>query len=193
VEKLLGAAPPERARAEVVKRRVGTEIALVAVMADSLDALRAAGPVRPRRPPDVAGLRVVLAEDDATMRHLVALALRRDGFEVLEVADGHALAKVADAVAADELEISVVISDIRMPGKSGLSALPILQKATTAPPVLLITAFGDAATHEAAERLGAAGVMDKPFEIDDLRTVVWYLALGAQSRTRAKAAAERAR
>ena len=152
-------------------------------MADSLDVLRAAGPIRPRKPPeDVAGLRVVLAEDDATMRHLVALALRRDGFEVLEVADGHALARVADAVAADELQICLVISDIRMPGKSGLAALPILRQSATAPPVLLITAFGDAATHEAAERLGAAGVMDKPFEIDDLRTVVWYLALGAKTR-----------
>ena len=112
------------------------------------------------------------------MRHLVALALRRDGFEVIEVADGHGLARVADAVAADEIEICLVISDIRMPGKSGLAALPTLRRSATAPPVLLITAFGDPATHEAAERLGAAGVMDKPFEIDDLRTVVWYLALG---------------
>jgi DNA-binding response OmpR family regulator len=135
---------------------------------------------------------VVLAEDDATMRHLVALALRRDGFEVLEVADGNALAEVADAVAADEIEICLVISDIRMPGRSGLSALPTLRQSAAAPPVLLITAFGDAATHEAAERLGAAGVMDKPFEIDDLRTVVWYLAMGARNRARgAQATAEK--
>jgi DNA-binding response OmpR family regulator len=124
------------------------------------------------------------------MRQLVALALRRDGFEVLEVEDGNALAKVADAVAAEELEICLVISDIRMPGKSGLSALPILRRSAASPPVLLITAFGDAATHEAAERLGAAGVMDKPFEIDDLRTVVWYLALG---RRRATNGSEQAR
>ena len=135
---------------------------------------------RPRQPPDVTGLRIVLAEDDPTMRELVALALRRDGFEVLEVADGHALARVADAVAADEIEICLVISDIRMPGKSGLAMLPILRRSISSPPVLLITAFGDPATHEAAERLGAAGVMDKPFEIDDLRTVVWYLALNGR-------------
>jgi DNA-binding response OmpR family regulator len=139
---------------------------------DSIDSSRE----RLNGPPDIVGLRIVLAEDDTMMRELVAVALRRDGFEVIEVADGNALAKLASAVVADELEICLVITDIRMPGRSGLAALPILARSGDAPPVLLITAFGDPATHEAAARLGAAGVIDKPFEIDDLRTVVWHLA-----------------
>ncbi len=141
---------------------------------------------RLKGPPDVVGLRIVLAEDDTMMRELVALALRRDGFEVIEVADGNALAKLASAVVADELEICLVITDIRMPGRSGLAALPILARSGDAPPVLLITAFGDPATHEAAARLGAAGVIDKPFEIDDLRTIVWHLARIGRKRSESR-------
>jgi len=116
--------------------------------------------------------RVLLAEDDGELRSLIAHALRDDGFDVVEVSDGQALVDLlADAVAADGAldGYDLVVSDIRMPGFSAIDVLAAMRPFLTRTPVVLITAFGDAKTHDRALRLGAAAVIDKPFDLDDLR------------------------
>jgi CheY-like chemotaxis protein len=126
---------------------------------------------RPRTLP----LRVVLAEDDTEVRLLLAHALRKDGHVVIEVASGHELIDMLCVLALDPFEggmPDVVVSDIRMPGKSGLDVLEALHAVSWRTPFVLTTAFGDAATHARARAMGAFAVFDKPFDIDDLRTVV---------------------
>jgi DNA-binding response OmpR family regulator len=59
-----------------------------------------------------------------------------------------------------------------MPGPSGLEVLARLREEEWATPVLLISAFDDDATHAEARRLGAVGVLHKPFDLDDFRTAV---------------------
>lgn len=118
--------------------------------------------------------RVLVAEDDAEMRGVLATALRKDGYEVVEARDG---AEVLDLIGDSLLRRKtdppdVLVADIRMPGFSGLQVLAGLRQADWAMPVVLITAFGDLGTHAEARRLGAAAVFDKPFDIDDLRTLV---------------------
>jgi DNA-binding NtrC family response regulator len=66
----------------------------------------------------------------------------------------------------------VLVSDVRMPGLGGLDVLRGLRHCEWANPVILITAFGDEATHLEAVRLGAAAVLDKPFDVDDLRAIL---------------------
>jgi len=115
--------------------------------------------------------RLLLAEDDVELRSLIATSLREDGFEVVEVADGNALVdRLADAMAADgSLDgFDLVVSDIRMPGFSALEVMTGMRRMLFRTPVVLITAFGDAKTHERARRLGAARVFDKPFDVDEL-------------------------
>jgi DNA-binding response OmpR family regulator len=65
-------------------------------------------------------------------------------------------------------DFDLIISDIRMPGVNGLSVLEGLREFKGVPPIILITAFGDEQTHADAERLGAAAVINKPFEITEL-------------------------
>ena len=65
-----------------------------------------------------------------------------------------------------------VISDIRMPGVSGLSIVKGLRDCEGFPPVILITAFGSEETHAAAREMGVAAMFDKPFDLEDLLTVV---------------------
>ncbi len=124
--------------------------------------------------------RVLLAEDDDEMRKMVASALRKDGYEVIEVRDGWQLLQYLATHRlksdSDEL-VDLLISDIRMPGRNGLDVLAGLRWADWAMPVILITGFGDRQTHAEARRLGAAAVFDKPFELDDLRTAVCNLLL----------------
>jgi FixJ family two-component response regulator len=68
-----------------------------------------------------------------------------------------------------------VLSDIRMPGFSALEVMIGLRRALFRTPIVLITAFGDPKTHERAKRLGAALVIDKPFDVDELRASVTTL------------------
>jgi len=125
--------------------------------------------------------RVLLAEDDVEMRRLLAATLRRDGCEVLEAADGNELlAFISDEVIraggiVSSLRIDLIVSDIRMPGLTGLAVLAGLHEARLPIPVVLVTAFGDDETHRLARRHGAAVVLDKPFGLDDFRSAVLRL------------------
>ncbi len=129
-------------------------------------------------PGAVVSPRLLLAEDDAELRSLVAGRLREDGFEVVEVADGNALVdRLANAMAADgSLDgFDLVVSDVRMPGFSALEVMTGMRRMLARTPVVLITAFGDPKTHERAQRLGAALVLDKPFDVDELRAAIFDL------------------
>jgi DNA-binding response OmpR family regulator len=121
--------------------------------------------------------RVLLAEDDAPMRRLLASALRKDGYEVVEVSDGvecmHYIAPSCEEGMPPAPDL--IISDIRMPGRSGLEILQLTRACNLAMPVILITAFGAAETHAEGKRLGAAALFDKPFDVDDLRAMVLEL------------------
>ncbi len=119
--------------------------------------------------------RVLLAEDDSSLRILIAQALRQDGVEVIEIADGNALVDhLAEGVAKDgSLDgFDLIVSDIRMPGFNALEVMGGLRRLLSRTPVVLITAFGDPRTHQRAKQLGAAAVLDKPFDIDQLRATV---------------------
>lgn len=127
----------------------------------------------------VGPLRVLVAEDDREMRNLICSTLREDGFEVLEARDGRELEDLLRWMTPPSPRLpppDVVISDIRMPGPSGLDGLALLRQSTWSVPVIVITGFGDLATHDEARRLGAAIILDKPFDMDVLRTAVLALA-----------------
>jgi CheY-like chemotaxis protein len=119
-------------------------------------------------------LRVLLAEDQPEMRSLVRSALVRDGYEVIEAEDGPSVIRaLIDGLLADQSRApDLIITDVRMPGFTGLEVLARLRREQWATPVILITAFGDEALHTEAKRLGATRVLDKPFELEDLREAV---------------------
>lgn len=119
--------------------------------------------------------RVLLAEDDYELRRLVAGALRGAGFDVVETRDGRELLEQVGSALLDRQHhygFDLVISDIRMPGQTGMEILSGLARSQITAPVLLITAFGDEHTHQLATQLGTAGVLDKPVDLDDLITLM---------------------
>lgn len=118
--------------------------------------------------------RLLVAEDDKEFRGLLTTALRSDGYEIVEVATGFELldALMKSPLATNGHAFDLVISDVRMPGMSGVDALAKLGHGANAAPVVFITAFGDDEVHEQAKRAGAIDVLDKPIDIDDLRTFV---------------------
>lgn len=118
--------------------------------------------------------RILLAEDDREMRGLLAQALAHEGYAVTECTNGiQLLDHLSGLLERQPMEpYDVIISDIRMPGLTGLEILEGLKGDGGLPPTILITAFGDEATHAEAKLAGAVVTLDKPFEVEDLLAIV---------------------
>lgn len=121
-------------------------------------------------------MHILLAEDDLEMRRMLSETLRRDGYAVTEAKNGSELLEYLDGPDALR-DVHAIITDVRMPGISGLQALDWLQHVRVLNvPVLVITAFGDHRVREQAARLGAE-LLEKPFELDELRARIRKLPL----------------
>ncbi|RKH73011.1 response regulator [Corallococcus aberystwythensis] len=118
--------------------------------------------------------RILVADDQTEMRTLIRKMLVRRGYEVVEAADGPDLVRVLiEGLTAEESRApDLIITDVRMPGFTGLEVLARLRREQWNTPVILITAFGDVQLHREALRLGAACVLNKPFDMDELRGAV---------------------
>lgn len=128
--------------------------------------------------------RVLVAEDDAEMRRLLVTQLRLEGIDVQEASDGRALWRQMQraCVDGDVERPDVIVTDVRMPGMSGIEALRRIRTVAPDVPVVVVTGFGSTHTHDEAVALGAA-VLDKPFEVDDLLTLIEHLIERARSVT----------
>jgi len=121
--------------------------------------------------------RILLAEDNVEMLRLLAGALAKDGYDIIEARTGAELLDhlVDHLLDGDRSPVDLIISDLRMPGFTGLEILAGLRDDDPATPFILITAFGGEEVREEALRAGAAAVFDKPFDVDDLRAAVAQL------------------
>ncbi|MDQ3754314.1 MAG: sigma-54 dependent transcriptional regulator [Acidobacteriota bacterium] len=118
---------------------------------------------------------VLIADDDNSLRRVLEFQLREADYEVLAVADG--LAALEQFTAH---EVDCVITDLRMPGLSGLELLRRARAINHDVPVIVITAFGEIETAVEAMRAGAFDYITKPFNREQiLLTIRKALAFGA--------------
>lgn len=111
--------------------------------------------------------RILVVEDERSMRDLLGLMLRKEGYDV-------ATADCAEA-AEEQLKRAIydlVVTDISMPGRSGLELLGHVRQAATGTEVILMTAFGSKQTAIEALNHGAAYYVEKPFDLDEMKAVV---------------------
>ena len=71
--------------------------------------------------------------------------------------------------AAEKPDLILILSDVNMPGMSGLELLPRARKVRPDVPIIMITAYGDADTRRKAIEAGAAGLFTKPIDFPELR------------------------
>lgn len=106
---------------------------------------------------------VLIVDDKEMMRDSVGTTLERAGFRVQMVADGNAAIESIAKTRPD-----CVVTDMRMPGISGLELLEKVRSIDDDVPVILMTAFGTIDTAVKAMKLGAFDYLTKPFEGDEL-------------------------
>jgi len=114
--------------------------------------------------------RILLADDEDSMRESLAEVLVEEGYEVDMASDGlQALAAI------DKAEYDVVITDLRMPGADGLAVLRRAREISPQTLVLLITAYASIETAVEALRQGAHDYILKPLIVDDVLAKVSHL------------------
>jgi CheY-like chemotaxis protein len=118
---------------------------------------------------------VMVADDDDDFRALVVAALQADGHATLEAHDGQELLVLLEQGqgGAPSLRPNLLITDVKMPKLSGLGVLEVLRGAHSSMPVVVVSALTDESIGTVAMRLGAVGVLHKPFDTDDLLTAVY--------------------
>jgi DNA-binding NtrC family response regulator len=107
--------------------------------------------------------RILIVDDDAGQRSLLDSFLKSQGFETVPVASGERAIEVLHTQ-----PVSMMISDVRMPGMSGLETLRQARKEYAMLPVLLVTAYADVKEAVGAMRDGALNYLTKPIELDEL-------------------------
>ncbi|MFH0822985.1 MAG: sigma-54 dependent transcriptional regulator [Pseudomonadota bacterium] len=111
--------------------------------------------------------RLLVVDDEPGMRELLQIMLARDGFEVYTASNGE-----------DGFEIyrkqmpELILTDIKMPGMSGLDLIRKIHGIDPLVPIIAITAYASAKDAIRAVREGAYDYVSKPFQIDDLRGII---------------------
>jgi two-component system, NtrC family, response regulator PilR len=115
-----------------------------------------------------AGVKKILViDDEPSMRELLGIMLRREGY-VVEVAESRATA----AVVLARGPVDMVITDVKLPDGDGIEILRHLRAASPETVVIVMTAYGSTETAVAALKLGAQDYLIKPFDVEELKIVV---------------------
>ena len=101
------------------------------------------------------------------MRELLAIVLKREGYDVVLAENGAAALAVLK-----QGHVDLLISDIKMPDMSGVEVLRAAKAADAAVPAIMMTAFASTETAVEAMRLGACDYLVKPFDVDELKLKV---------------------
>jgi len=126
----------------------------------------------PKAPaPDASGspaapakVRILVVDDEPSMREMLRIVLRRDGYEVLIAENGR------DAI--EQLrgsQIDLLLSDIKMPDITGVEVLRAAKEINRDIVAFMMTAYASTSTAVEAMRLGAVDYFTKPFSMDELR------------------------
>jgi DNA-binding NtrC family response regulator len=110
---------------------------------------------------------ILIIEDEAKMRRLLELNLGDDGFKTLSAGDAETGLKLL----ASE-PVHLVLTDLKLPGMSGLEFLQTAKQQNAALPIVVMTAFGSVETAVEAMKAGASDYVLKPFSLAEMRMVV---------------------
>jgi len=111
--------------------------------------------------------RILVVDDERSMQEFLEIFLRGEGYEVATAGD---VAAARALVESDEFD--VVVTDIQMPGGTGLDLLRTVNEIAPETMVIMITAFATTETAISAMKEGAYDYLTKPFQVDEIRLVV---------------------
>lgn len=110
---------------------------------------------------------ILVADDEPSMRLNIAELLHDEGYRILEAANGVEAIRLTNSHTPD-----VILMDVKMPEMNGITTLKNLKKHHPDIPVIIFTAFGSNEKPIEAMKAGAFDYMEKPFDIDELLSII---------------------
>jgi DNA-binding NtrC family response regulator len=110
---------------------------------------------------------ILIIEDEAKLRRLLELNLGDDGFRTLSAGDAETGLKLLRSE-----PVHLVLTDLKLPGMSGIELLHAAKQQNAAVPIVVMTAFGSVETAVEAMKAGASDYVLKPFSLAEIRIVV---------------------
>lgn len=117
--------------------------------------------------PSSATPSILVVEDEAKMRRLLELNLGEEGYTVLIASDAEAGLNIIR-----QERISLVLTDLKLPGMDGLEFLQMVKRTNATIPVVVMTAYGTVETAVEAMKAGAADYVLKPFSLEEIQLVI---------------------
>jgi PAS domain S-box-containing protein len=112
---------------------------------------------------------ILVIDDDEAIRAVSQVALEREGYAVLAAADGEGGLEVFDRAGE---AIALVLLDLTLPGIDGGQVFEAIRARRPEVPVVLVSGYGRAAVHGRLAALGPAGVVEKPYRLEELLAAV---------------------
>ena len=111
--------------------------------------------------------KILIVDDELNMRLVLSAMLKKEGYDVASAADGFEALQILKSG-----RIAAVITDLKMPRIDGMELLNRISQEYPDVPVIMITAHGTVATAVEALKKGALDYITKPFELEELKSVV---------------------
>lgn len=111
--------------------------------------------------------RILVVDDEQSMRDFLSIMLKKEGYDVVTAENGRGALKAIQAEIFD-----LVITDVKMTGIDGIEVLKTVKEVSPETVVIMITAFATAETAVEAMKLGAYDYITKPFKVDEIKLVI---------------------
>ena len=128
---------------------------------------------------------ILIVEDDEEMRSLLKEFLEEEGFETEYARNGSdALREIA------EKPFDLIVTDIEMPGLTGLDILPEMKKLRPEASIIVMTSFANEEVYRRSLEKGASGYLEKPIHIKKLKALIYEMLSAKQGMRGARASPE---
>jgi DNA-binding response OmpR family regulator len=115
---------------------------------------------------------ILLIEDEENLRRSITFTLLRQGYCVVPYDRVEEGLRIIGEYITQPHSIRLVITDLQLPGKNGMDLIRMVKTTASNIPILVITGHANQETRNELSRLGVSDILDKPFNLDELVTMV---------------------
>jgi DNA-binding NtrC family response regulator len=113
-------------------------------------------------------MKILVVDDDAGTLNAIKVSLMSVGYEIVTARDGETALKILEKAQRNAETVDLLLTDLRMPGMSGLELIQSARKLLPGIPSIIITAYGDDNILKDVEALKNCVYLDKPFRPETL-------------------------
>jgi DNA-binding response OmpR family regulator len=112
--------------------------------------------------------KILLLEDDDSLGKIISLYLESSGFQLYSASNALMALKVVEELSEKNIELDLLVTDLKNPLREGLELIEILQKRFLSLKYLIISSFISESTENRLQEMGCGNILEKPFSPDIL-------------------------